>query len=292
MSQVVNPTQPQSSTPNDQGGLDIQGNSGIDRLNGSSAGDRLNLDGGDDVVDAAEGDDTVFGGDGNDSLVGRQGKDSIDGGAGDDTIYAGHDIRFGNSLTPAISGEYDNIDDDNDTVIGGEGNDQLYGGAGRDLQFGGKGADLVSGDGGDDTLYGGQGDDTVLGGTGDDQISGNKGNDSLFGGEGSDTFFFAGSDVAALGLDTLVDFSVVEKDKIGLDKELFFDSGERRNIRADEFASVPPTDPATTEAKIIYDATTGLLYYNADSLSGNETPFAQLPAGLDPTDVFNSLEMF
>lgn len=79
------------------------------------------------------------------------------------------------------------IDQGNDTLIGGEGNDRLFGQGGADLLDGGTGADELVGGGGADSLLGGDGDDTLLGGTGADTLGGGDGSDTLDGGDGSDS---------------------------------------------------------------------------------------------------------
>jgi serralysin len=237
MSLIIDTTQPASSTSNSQGGLDIQGTTGNDRLNGNSGNDNIALGDGGDLLDAASGNDSVFGFDGDDTIDGGNGNDSLQGNVG------------------------------NDSIIGSDGNE---------------------------TTYGGQGGDTISGGGGNDFISGDKGSDALTGGAGSDIFAFGGfgGDVPQLGLDTLVDFSLAEGDKIRLDKQVFFGADTARPINASEFQAGTPDAAGTSAAKIIYDSATGLLYFNVDSLPGNETAFAKLPAGLDPQTLFNSLEMF
>jgi serralysin len=223
----------------------------------------------------------IQGAEGNDRLNGSTGNDSIDLGAGDDLLDAGEgndNVRTG---------------DGNDSVFGFDGNDSIFGEGGNDSLQGNKGDDLIIADG-TDTLYGGQGNDTLDAGIDNDFVSGDRGNDVLTGGAGADIFNFGGfgGDVPQLGLDTLVDFNVAEGDKIRLDKEIFFGTTTARPIEASEFQAGTPDSAGTSAAKIIYDAATGLLYFNADSLPGNETAFAQLPTGLDPQTLFNSLEMF
>lgn len=245
MSLITDTTQPDSSTPNSQGGLDIKGAVGNDRLNGSSGNDSIDLGTGDDIVDAEAGNDIIRTGDGNDS------------------------------------------------VFGSAGNDSIFGEGGNDSLQGNQGDDFIVADG-NDTIYGGKGNDTLDAGIDNDFISGDRGSDVLTGGAGADIFNFGGfgGDVPQLGLDTLVDFNVAEGDKIRLDKELFFGATTARAIEASEFQAGTPDSAGTSAAKIIYDAATGLLYFNADSLPGNETAFAQLQPGLDPQTLFNSLEMF
>jgi serralysin len=224
----------------------------------------------------------IQGTEGNDRLNGSTGNDSISLLAGDDLL----DADAGNDFVSAGEGS--------DSVFGGAGSDTIDGGNGNDSLQGNTGNDSIAGGEGNDTIYGGRDADTLDGGAGDDLISGDRGSDVLTGGAGTDIFAFGGfgGDVPQLGLDTLVDFNVAEGDKIRLDKQIFFGSDTARPIAASDFQASTPDAAGTSAAKIIYDSATGLLYFNLDSLPGNETAFAQLPTGLDPQAVFNSLEMF
>ncbi|MGV0028203.1 S8 family serine peptidase [Phormidesmis priestleyi] len=88
--------------------------------------------------------------------------------------------------------------------------------------------DVINGQGGDDILYGLSGDDVLRGDAGDDKLWGNAGNDTLWGGLGRDTLVGgSGRDIFALkpnqGADTIVDFDLGERDRIGLAGGLTFD---------------------------------------------------------------------
>ena len=127
--------------------------------------------------------------------------------------------------------------DHDDVLMGGAGGDTLARSSGDDIMIGGRGDDLVLGGGGWDTLAGGAGDDvlkggrgrdTITGGSGDDTLVGGPGFDTLTGGAGADTFvILAGAkgekitdfdvdadvlDVTDLGLSSLDDFAVIERD--------------------------------------------------------------------------------
>jgi Ca2+-binding RTX toxin-like protein len=212
-------------------------------------------DGADRLTAAAIGDSILLGGGGNDQLTGGKGQTRMEGGAGDDiyfvnstrdtvieqpgqgmdTVYARVDYTLpdhvetlrlaasdltatGNALNNRMVGTAgrDRISggagDDSiqglagdDTLYGDDGNDNLNGGAGDDLLFGGNGRDI---------LIGGAGHDEIWGGAGNDTIEGAAGNDRVTGGAGDDLFLFRGESIG--DRDVITDFSMAERDKIGL----------------------------------------------------------------------------
>ncbi|MGM4918884.1 T1SS-143 repeat domain-containing protein [Tardiphaga sp. 813_E8_N1_3] len=83
----------------------------------------------------------------------------------------------------------------------------ITGGTGKDLLFGASQVDVLSGGGGNDYLSGGANDDILSGGTG---------NDVLRGGLGADTFKFGAGHIGAANLDSILDFSNAEGDKIDI----------------------------------------------------------------------------
>jgi len=101
------------------------------------------------------------------------------------------------------------IDDKNDSILGGFGSDILLGGGGDDILIGG----AASFFGNDDTLYGGWGNDRLIGGNGAetadggiDHLKGGPGNDILNGMDGGDIIEGDGDDPAlfANGLDVAI----------------------------------------------------------------------------------------
>lgn len=245
--------------------------------------DVINLGSEDDFAQALDGDDRVNTGDGDDLVEANQGNDEVDLGLGDDTGHGGKG---------------------NDQVEGGEGNDLLFGDLGDDNVSGDEGDDAVSGnqgsdtaDGGsgDDRVYGGQGNDSVLGGDGNDTLSGDLGDDTLTGGSGADVFRFeyfvqqgslqTAEEVGAnpSGVDTITDFNPAE-DKIQLDKRIFASLGD--TIQAGDvevIANFDANTQGTSTAKIIYDPTSGLVYYNSSEEQGDEMELIQLNANLNIT---------
>jgi Ca2+-binding RTX toxin-like protein len=93
----------------------------------------------------------------------------------------------------------------------------ITGDDGANLLNGTNGADLVQGLEGDDRVYGWGGDDRLEGGAGDDLVRGHGGADVLLGGAGADRFIYgAAGDSGAAAMDTILDFSSSQGDKIDL----------------------------------------------------------------------------
>jgi Ca2+-binding RTX toxin-like protein len=279
----------------------LNGFAGNDLLIGGNLADTLNGGAGDDTILGGAGNDTIFGEDGNDMILGEGGDDSIVGGTGNDTILggAGNDTIVGGAGNNIILGEVGNDTlygsdgkdimlggADNDVLVGGAGDDALLGEAGNDYLDGGDGNDYIDGGAGDDSLLGGAGSDVLLGGDGNDYLDGGAGNDALIGGlgadglvggTGSDRFGFATNapfNAAPIGNDIIVDFNPAD-DFIVLSKTTFtaftassgsvFDGGTP--IAAADFAVIGSGGTAAagnSSALIVYETSTGALYYNPD----------------------------
>lgn len=219
--------------------------------------------GGNDVVQGAAAADSLSGDAGNDVLAGGGGNDYLSGGDGNDRLEAG----LGNDIASGGGG--------NDALRGGIGSDILSGGAGSDALLGERGNDIILGEVGNDALTGGIGDDTVNGGSGDDRLSGGVGSDLLIpgsgkdiltGGPGADTFRFEAGSTGRSQLDFITDFS--GRDTVQLSKLLLprspFKSGR---LDDSEFRAVDSIGNlgSSEQAKIIYERSTGLVYYNQTS---------------------------
>ncbi|WP_195930625.1 S8 family serine peptidase [Hyphomicrobium album] len=234
----------------------------------------------------------IIGNDGDNELSGGAGNDRLFGGVGDDTLTGGAG---------------------NDILDGGIGEDTLTGGIGNDFLDGGMDADAMSGKEGDDTYIvdnagdavseaANQGTDTVyssvnytlganverlyltgidaIRGAGnglDNRIAGNSASNVLTGGAGSDVFIFN----TALGsgnVDSITDFSAGQ-DKMWLDHLIFDGIGSSGALVASAFAL--GAHAADANDRIIYDANTGAVYFDADgSGAGAQVQFAQLDAHL------------
>ena len=161
------------------GGNTIVGTAGNDVI---CAGD------GDDVVDALDGNDLIFGGTGHDDIRGGGGDDSLDGGSDNDRLDGGlgSDLFVGggnvdtvfygpgvvsqllidlnnNGERDGATGERDDVRDDIENAVGGDGADNIIGNSLANLLQGGAGGDTIAGKGAIDQLRGGAGYDQLKG---------------------------------------------------------------------------------------------------------------------------------
>lgn len=264
MSQVINPTTPLfSNTLSGTSGQSIVGQKYYEnRIQGNSENNWILTGIYKDIVSGLGGDDTISTSDGDDSIVGGAGNDIISGQAGKDTVFGGigsDSIRGGDGDDNLAGGA------ENDTIVGNDGDDRINGDDGDDSLFGNQGNDYLAGGVGNDTIYGGAGRDTIAGGDGNDLLSGDRGNDLLVGGSGNDTFLFR---LSQDGVDTITDFNPAQ-DKIGLvTKGTALETVIGPTLDATEFTVTNVGPDAVkfvaqgSQAKIIYDKASGLLYVN------------------------------
>ncbi len=157
--------------------------------------------------------------------------------------------------------------------------------AGSDIDFGLNGADVINGGGGDDAIVGGVGSDTINGGLG---------NDMLVGGSGNDLFVFNSVLNSTTNVDRLGDFDATNAnssgDTVALDHLIFANIGLSGVLAAGDFISLASgglSDAVGAGVNIIYDRTTGNLFYDSDGGSNaNRVLFANLTASgtVDATD--------
>jgi len=150
------------------------------------------------------------------------------------------------------------------TINGTTGNDNLTGTAGNDTINALAGEDRLEGLAGNDSLSGSTGHDTLLGGDGNDTLNGGGWSDNLTGGAGADSFLYAeaGSNQA----DQVTDF-------VSGTDELLFENGTLTALGAAGawaagdgrfWAAAGATSGHDGDDRLIYNATTGNLYYDAD----------------------------
>jgi serralysin len=157
-----------------------------------------------------------------------------------------------------------------DVIVGLDGSDRLYGNAGNDKLDGGNG---------NDRLYGGSGNDNINGGSGNDTLWGHAGIDALTGGTGQDYFVFNAPFAGAV--DKITDYSTS-------DDMIYLENGVFTSLRSGDLsASAFHTGTAAHDStdRIIYDAHTGGLYYDADGIGGGSAQlFAQVTAEISLTN--------
>jgi len=120
----------------------------------------------------------------------------------------------------------------------------------------------------DNLLQGNDGNNRLLGQDGSDTLAGGAGNDSLSGGNGADVFLFGSVLNAVSNLDTISGF-VAGEDKIHLDGRVFDGLLTGTTFTEAQFLSgAGATAALTPDHRIVYDLSTGALYYDADGVGG------------------------
>jgi Ca2+-binding RTX toxin-like protein len=135
-------------------------------------------------------------------------------------------------------------------------------------------ANRLSGNGAANQLSGGSGDDTLVAGAGNDTLTGGAGLDSLVGEAGQDSFLFD-TVPATANADIVVGFSAAD-DTFMLDNAVFVALGAATGpLAAAQFRA--GTAAADADDRVIYDAASGQLFYDADGNgAGSAVLFAQL----------------
>lgn len=257
------------------------GNDGPNYLRGNELANLLYGRGGDDRLDGFGGNDTLYGDAGNDFLFGGAGADIMYGGTGNDNYFvddagdrviegegSGSDLVTSTLASYTLTANVERLTLDVGG-ISGTGNDlanAITGNAAANVLTGSGGNDTLVGNAGNDTLAGGDGSDTLSGGDGNDILSGGLGTDNLTGGAGADVFAFDTAANAATK-DAIADFTS------GVDKLQFsqasFAGLSLGNLSSDAFySSATATTAQDASDRIIYNTTTGALYYDADGLGG------------------------
>jgi Ca2+-binding RTX toxin-like protein len=277
------------------GGADtINGRGGHDFIGGDVSLASGQVAGGRDVIRAGE-DADIVGGDalqvGTNGPFGRIGADNavpVNFTGGNDRIFGddGADILAGDVYAIAQLTNGSMIRGGADVLFGGNGNDRLFGeyaelpGAslsnssgppytltgGNDTLNGEGGNDFLDGQLGNDTLNGGSGADRLLGGAGDDKLNGGTGLDILNGGGGNDSFHFT-TTLGSANVDSIKAFSSAD-DTIVLENAVFkgLPTGQ---LAAGAFYNAAGAVAAhDANDRIVYNTTTGGLYFDRDGLGG------------------------
>ena len=190
--------------------------------------------------------DVITGGDGNDTIVGGGGADTMSGGAGNDTYV---------------------VDNVQDVVLADRvGNNTIQSSVSFTLPAGV--ATLVLTGTADINGTGTLSNETITGNSGANVLSGHGGLDTLTGGGGADTFYFDVGPRAGT-LATITDFTP-GTDHIELASAGFRGIGGPGALDPAYFT---PGNPTTTSQHIVYDSSSGTIYYDLDG-SGARAPVA------------------
>ncbi len=276
----------------------IRGNASNDVLIGGSGNDGLFDDGGNNKLHGGSGNDTLTAAWGDNEFYGDDGADFITCGYGDDLVYVvdddtvmdlgGNDeisfslinIGKGVKLDLAIVAEQ---------ITGGAGKlviagiEDLTGTGMADIFKGNSSSNVLNGAGGNDILSGRAGKDTLTGYLGNDRLDGGAGNDKLKGFIGKDTYVFSSTLSAKTNIDFIDGFSSRD-DSIELSSKIF-SKCEKGRLKSEAFVVASHSQDAAD--RIVYEKSTGNLYYDAD---GSGTQKAVLFAYLQPNTSMNYMD--
>jgi Ca2+-binding RTX toxin-like protein len=230
------------------------------------------------------GNDTLSGGSGNDALTGGLGVDTFMVGSGTDSITdlgtGGADIlkvALGATANATVNTAWSATADSsnngavNISTAGFAVNLALVTAGTNGFNVTNSGvATTLTGSGLADKLLGGTGNDTLVGGLGNDALVGGGGNDNLTGGLGSDVFVFNSAANATTNKDTITDF-LSGSDKLQFSKAVFTGLGVQvGNLSSTQFWSGANVTVAhDADDRIVYDTSTGVVYYDADGQGGS-----------------------
>ena len=247
--------------------------------------------------------DTLMGNTGANLFIGGLGNDILNGDAGVDTASY-ETASTGVTVNLGVAGAQNTIGAGTDTLThienltGSNFNDTLTGNAGDNVLIGGLGDDILNGDAGSDTvsygtatagvtvslllagaqntvgagidtlsnverLKGSNFNDTLTGNTGANILTGGTGNDSLTGSSGRDSFVFNTTLNVATNKDTITDFAPVD-DTIVLENAIFTQFVANGAIPAGTFVANAGGIAGDANDYLLYDTTTGKLFYDAD----------------------------
>jgi Ca2+-binding RTX toxin-like protein len=232
---------------------------GSDTFNGSASND---------IARGFEGDDNIFGNGGTDTLYGDEGNDTLNGGTGADLMWggAGNDVYYVDNASDQTN---EAISATNSADAGGT--DLVYSSVTRtlgnyleNLTLTGTAAINGTGNSLANTLTGNSAVNTLSGGAGNDTLNGGLGKDILTGGTGVDYFDFTTA-LSSTNVDTITDFNRAD-DSIRLDNAVMAGLGATTGaLSAAAFVSgAGRTTAADASDRVIYNTTTGDLYYDAD----------------------------
>ena len=203
------------------------------------------------------------------TLYGNAGANRLDGGAGADLLVGlgGNDVYVVDTASDLVS-----------EAVGG-GYDVVYAGLSYTLAAGYEVEVLSVNDHGATTAIDFTGNEFangLYGNAGDNVLDGKGGSDALLGFGGADTFAFTTA-LGAGNVDVLGDF-LSATDKIALDDAIFTQIGGLGALGAGAF--VTGTGAQDGNDRIVYNSTTGQLFYDADGSGGSaQVLFATLNPG-------------
>ncbi|HUQ25547.1 MAG TPA: calcium-binding protein, partial [Burkholderiales bacterium] len=217
---------------------------------------------------------TITGTPGNDSLTGTSGNDTLDGGAGTDTMNG----QAGDDTYIVTAG---------DTLVDSSGNDTVMASASWALASGFENLTLTG-----TAALNGSGNgaaNILLGNGGNNVLRGREGNDTVTGGGGRDFFDFTTA-ASATNVDTVTDFAA-GTDELEFEDAAFTAIGAAGAWAAGDgrfWSAAGATSGHDANDRVIYNSSTGALYYDAD---GSGAGAAQLVATLQGTPTVSATDI-
>ncbi|WP_127997354.1 calcium-binding protein [Piscinibacter defluvii] len=218
---------------------------------------------GNDSIRGSSGNDTLLGYTGNDTLNGAGGADAMLGGAGNDTYVvnlAGDRVYETTTLSSsANAGGIDTVQSAVTFSLSATTGVSFV----ERLVLTGSAAINGTGNALANTLAGNGAANVLRAGGGDDLLRGGLGNDTLYGGSGADLFRFDTAPNTASNRDRLMDFNVAA-DTIQLENGVFTKFGSATGaLAAGQFKSIVTGGATDANDYIVYNSSTGVLYYDA-----------------------------
>ena len=242
-----------------------------DNVDFTGTGNNLNnwirSTGGNDTLLGLAGDDKIEGGAGNDLIDGGTGADIMLGGAGNDTYVVDNigDKVYETTTTASTvdAGGSDTVEASISYTLGNFVENLTLTDSGNINGTGNALANTITGNAGNNVLNGGVGNDTLHGGDGNDLLQGGLGLDLLVGDAGADIFRFDSLLNATTNVDTIKDFLRLE-DVIQLENSIFTKLTLTGQLSEENFRAGEGVSAQDTNDHILYDTSSGALYYDAD----------------------------
>ena len=216
----------------------------------------------------------LIGNDAANVLNGRGGGDLMKGGGGNDIYFVD---SFGDVVVEtSATGGTDLVNSNVSFALGANVERLNLTGTGAIDGIGNGLGNIINGNVAANTIAGQGGNDALNGNNGNDRLFGGSGRDQLNGGAGADDYVFDTALNASTNFDSIVGFSSAD-DTIRLYRGVFsaLPSG---TVNADAFHAGATAQDA--EDRIIYDAATGRIYYDADGTgAAAQVLFATVAAG-------------
>ena len=245
----------------------IGGNAAANTLRGLGGDDVLYGFGGADKLYGGAGIDMLFGGDGDDSLIGEAGNDKLDGGAGNDRLDGGlgaDRLAGGDGNDSYVVDNVLDVVIETNALADTGGIDRVFSSVNWRLAANVENLTLTgtsSTNGTGNTLA-----NAISGNAAANIIDGGGGNDVLAGGAGRDTFAFSSALDGAANRDFIADFNAAD-DTISLENTGagLFKALAAGNLATGAFhAAAGASRGHDADDRIVYNTTTGALYYDAD----------------------------